>query len=106
MEAEVKQIWEKKAQKRFNDTISDVKRSWLKKRDAGEMLERPGYMSEAYWAGIQEYWMREDVQRVAAVNSRNRNSEPDGPGTGRSMHAGGSRSTQVVAQQMVSKFFQ
>ncbi|XP_057777177.1 uncharacterized protein LOC130995781 [Salvia miltiorrhiza] len=48
-------------------------------------------MRQNVWEKWLEYWNKDEVKAKAAKAQKNRMSEPDGPGTGISIHRGGSR---------------
>ncbi|XP_057793080.1 uncharacterized protein LOC131009685 [Salvia miltiorrhiza] len=103
-ELEVRAMWEVKASKRYSDMMSDYKRKLRAHTDAGREMDRPVWMSAEFWTGLKAYWSQEAVQAVSERARANRMSEPDGPGTGISRHVGGSRSTRVLQQSLVSNY--
>ncbi|KAL6565210.1 hypothetical protein OROMI_016660 [Orobanche minor] len=69
-------------------------------RTAGD-LGRPDYCSEEMWMDLCDYWDSPEAQRRSEAARMNRISEPDGPGSGISKHQGGSKSVEILTQEMI-----
>ncbi|KAL6550610.1 hypothetical protein OROMI_021098 [Orobanche minor] len=97
-EDDVYRMWESRARIRYRDYIHDMKVL----RTAGD-LGRPDYCSEEMWTGLCQYWDSPEAQRRSEAARASRMSEPDGPGSGISKHRGGSKSVEILAQEMAAK---
>ncbi|KAL6580091.1 hypothetical protein OROMI_008115 [Orobanche minor] len=97
-EDDVYRMWESRARIRYRDYIHDMKVL----RTAGD-LGRPDYCSEEMWTGLCQYWDSPEAQRRSEAARASRMSEPDGPCSGISKHRGGSKSVEILAQEMAAK---
>ncbi|KAL6520432.1 hypothetical protein OROHE_017020 [Orobanche hederae] len=97
-EDDVYRLWESRARIRYRDYIHDMKVL----RTDGD-LGRPDYCSEEMWTGLCHYWDSPEAQRRSEAARASRMSEPDGPGSGISKHRGGSKSVEILAQEMAAK---
>ncbi|KAL6519040.1 hypothetical protein OROHE_017464 [Orobanche hederae] len=65
-------------------------------------LGRPDYCSEEMWTSLCHYWDSPEAQRRSEA-TRMSMLEPDGPGSGISKHREGSKSVEILAQEMAAK---
>ncbi|KAL6566824.1 hypothetical protein OROMI_015228 [Orobanche minor] len=82
-------MWESRARNYYRDYIHDMKVL----RTACD-LGRPEYCFEEMWTGLCDYW---DSSEATIMN---RMSEPGGSGSGISKHRGGSKSGEILTQEM------
>lgn len=87
--------WNQQARAAYRDFLSGVKKAILKKK------KRLIYISKEIEDAWRVYWRKPEVKAKAKQASKNRRSEPEGPGTGMVIHFGGSKSTQVFAEHLV-----
>ncbi|XP_057788560.1 uncharacterized protein LOC131005564 [Salvia miltiorrhiza] len=90
----IKKAWVKSARVAYKDYISNCKKVLLIHKKKIDYLQ-PNI--EAAW---RAYWALPDTQARSAQASRNRRSEPGGPGTGMAIHHGGSRSALDHAEHL------
>ncbi|XP_057803381.1 uncharacterized protein LOC131018684 [Salvia miltiorrhiza] len=101
-EADVKKMWLKNARKRYSDNMSEHKRQLKEKTEAGERMKTPLGMSDAFWTGLKAYWDQDEMKAISRRARENRYSEPDGVGIGISRHVGGSQSSRILQQSLIS----
>ncbi|KAL6558055.1 hypothetical protein OROMI_018405 [Orobanche minor] len=80
---------------RYRDYIHD-----MKVMRTADDLGRPDYCSEEMWTSLCDYWDSPEAQRGSEAGRVNRMSEPDGPSSGINKHRGGSKSVEILAQEM------
>ncbi|KAL6562865.1 hypothetical protein OROHE_005452 [Orobanche hederae] len=97
-EDDVYRLWESRARIRYRDYVHDMKVL----RTDGD-LGRPYYCSEDMWMGLCHYWDSPEAQRRSEAARASRMSEPDGPDSGISKHRGGSKSVEILDQEMAAK---
>ncbi|XP_057811322.1 uncharacterized protein LOC131025545 [Salvia miltiorrhiza] len=90
----IKKAWVKAARVAYKDYISNCKKVMLIHKKKIDYLQ-PNI--EAAW---RAYWALPETQARSAQASRNRRSEPGGPGTGMAIHHGGSRSALDHAEHL------
>ncbi|KAH6774273.1 hypothetical protein C2S51_012677 [Perilla frutescens var. frutescens] len=81
--------WEIRAPQRYKDMVHYFK----KDRTKG----CPPFMPPEMWDGFKVHWDSDAFKKKSAIASKNRLSEPDGPGTDIVKHRGGSRSAVAHA---------
>ncbi|KAL6584033.1 hypothetical protein OROMI_003322 [Orobanche minor] len=97
-EDDIYRLWESRARIRYRDYIHDMEVL----RTDGD-LGRPDYCSEEMWTGLCHYWDSPEAQRRSEAARASRMSEPDGPSSGISKHREGSKSVEILAQEMAAK---
>ncbi|KAL6546756.1 hypothetical protein OROMI_022477 [Orobanche minor] len=97
-EDDVYRMWESRARIRYKDYIHDMKVL----RTDGD-LGRPDYCYEEMWTGLCHYWDNPQAQRRSEAARASRMSQPDGPCSGICKHRGGSKSVEILAQEMAAK---
>ncbi|XP_057794278.1 uncharacterized protein LOC131010658 [Salvia miltiorrhiza] len=90
----IKKAWVKSARVAYKDYISNCKKVLLIHSKTIDYLQ-PNI--EAAW---RAYWALPETQARSAQASRNRRSEPCGPGTGMAIHHGGSHSAIDHAEHL------
>ncbi|KAL6542386.1 hypothetical protein OROMI_023988 [Orobanche minor] len=96
-EDDVYRLWESRAHIRYRDYIHDMK---VLMTDGN--LGRTDYCSEEMWT-VYIITGSPEAQRRSEAARASRMSEPDGPGSGISKHQGGSKSVEILAQEMLRK---
>ncbi|KAH6835495.1 hypothetical protein C2S53_003203 [Perilla frutescens var. hirtella] len=88
-------LWHAKATVRYKDMVHTFK----KHRREGRHV----CISQDAWDSWPAYWDSPEVAKKAGISSKNRMSEPDGPGTGIVKHKGGSRCAHAHAAVLASE---
>ncbi|KAH6775583.1 hypothetical protein C2S52_013144 [Perilla frutescens var. hirtella] len=88
-------LWNAKAAVRYKDMVHTFKKHMREGRHV--------CISQDAWESWPVYWDSLEVAKKAEISSKNRISEPDGPGTGIVKHKGGSRCAHVNAAVLASE---
>ncbi|XP_050231670.2 uncharacterized protein LOC126680571 [Mercurialis annua] len=91
----IKATWNRVASTHYNQTLAKWRSSWKRKKSIPEGVK------EEIWNSWLKKWESEDWKKKSEQASKNRNSEPCGPGTGVAKHTGGSKSALEHAKTMV-----
>ncbi|KAH6805147.1 hypothetical protein C2S51_029978 [Perilla frutescens var. frutescens] len=76
----------KKCQDRYRDMVYHMK------KDDYQVGKKPDFVRQEDWPAWIAYWQAEETQEKARLAKRNRNTEPDGPGSFSQTRHGGARS--------------
>lgn len=94
----VKKLWLKIASDSYRDFVSRIKRMYYGEEKQRKKIQLQEGVLERWVA----YWELPNVKEKSEHARKNRFSEPTGPGTGYSIHHGGSRCAELYTQIVVS----